>query len=73
MSGSHPGVSGSFGELRGVFRDPVRPFCAKRGRSYMGGGPGLVWDLDGNYALRVFIGIFVKKKRPKLHGGVGAF
>ena len=37
VSGSHPGVSGSFGELRGAFRDPVRPCGAQKGRSYMGG------------------------------------
>ena len=38
MSGSYPGVSGSFGELRGGFRDPVRPCGAKKGRKKMGGG-----------------------------------
>ena len=67
------GVSGSFGECLNTVSGPGETILRTKRPKLHGGGPGLVWDLDSNYAPRVSIGIFVKKKRPKLHGGVGAF
>ena len=37
------------------------------------GGPGFVWDLDGNYTLRVFIGIFSFSRSARPYGGCGLF
>ena len=38
-----------------------------------GGGAGFVWDLDGNYTLRVFIGIFSFSRSARPYGGCGLF
>ena len=53
------GVSGSFGECFGELRGPGETILRTKRPKLYGGGPGFVWDLDGNYTLRVSIGIFM--------------